>query len=95
MSINKPAFVGQVIYMTQQQVAERLGVAVGTLAYWRVLGGGRSPKFLKIGHRVLYAEHHVDEWALEQARSSTAEHWQIEQQRKAAAAHQPAALPEA
>src|SRR5690242_167240 len=41
-------------------VAERLQLASGTLAKWRVRGGG--PPFLKLGAKVLYPEDELEAW---------------------------------
>lgn len=47
-------------YLTPTQVAERLNVAVGTLANWRVAGIG--PASVKMGRLVRYDEAVVDAW---------------------------------
>jgi excisionase family DNA binding protein len=55
---------------TADEIAERFGVAVSTLAYWRWLG--RGPRFTKLGSRVRYAEDDVREWLESRARTATA-----------------------
>jgi predicted DNA-binding transcriptional regulator AlpA len=46
--------------LTPQQVSADTGIAVGTLANWRVLGTG--PAFVKVGRLVRYDEAVVDAW---------------------------------
>ena len=43
-----------------EEVAEMLGVPVGTLANWRYLG--RGPAFVKVGRHVRYRRHGVLGW---------------------------------
>jgi predicted site-specific integrase-resolvase len=53
-------------------LAERLGLAVATLARWRVYGGG--PPFKKIGGRVVYPADELETWLSAQPlRRSTAD----------------------
>lgn len=74
------------VYLTQDQLAQRLGVSVWALTKWRRQGGTYTPEFIKVGRSVLYAEHKVDEWLLTtRARTSSAQHWQLQQEAKAAA----------
>jgi excisionase family DNA binding protein len=42
------------------EVAELLGVPVGTLANWRYQG--RGPAFAKVGRHVRYRQRDVDAW---------------------------------
>jgi predicted DNA-binding transcriptional regulator AlpA len=51
--------------------ASRLGLAVQTLARWRVEGGG--PPFLKLGGSVRYDLSDLDAWLDAQRRRHTAE----------------------
>ncbi|WP_082334772.1 helix-turn-helix transcriptional regulator [Microbacterium aurantiacum] len=53
-------------WLTPTQVAERLNVAVGTLANWRVAGIG--PASVKMGRLVRYEEGAVEAWADAQRR---------------------------
>jgi hypothetical protein len=48
-----------------------VGIAVQTLARWRVEGGG--PTYIKIGSRVRYDRVDLDRWLNERRRRSTAE----------------------
>jgi hypothetical protein len=54
--------MGNRVYLTQEEVAERYRglVSVGTLANWRAAGSG--PPYRKIGKDVLYAETDLDAW---------------------------------
>lgn len=45
-------------YMYAKDAAEYLGVSEGTLAKWRLTGGG--PKFVKVGSRVRYNVKELD-----------------------------------
>lgn len=47
-------------WLTPVQVSESTGIAVGTLANWRVLGTG--PAFVKVGRLVRYEEAAVEAW---------------------------------
>lgn len=47
-----------------EQVAEMLGVPIGTLANWRYQG--RGPGFLKVGRHVRYRRSDVAGWIEEQ-----------------------------
>ncbi|MEV8272681.1 helix-turn-helix domain-containing protein [Microbacterium sp. NPDC077184] len=53
-------------WLTPAQVADRLGLAVGTLANWRVAGIG--PKSVKMGRLVRYDEAVVAAWVDSQRR---------------------------
>lgn len=46
--------------LTTDQLAERYGVSVRTVAAWRARGEG--PPHLKIGRRIFYAVRQVEEW---------------------------------
>jgi excisionase family DNA binding protein len=49
-------------FLTDQQLAELLGVATRTTLRWRRDGGG--PPYVRVGvRRVLYRRAHVDAWA--------------------------------
>lgn len=54
-----------------KKMAERLNVAPGTLAKWRVYGQG--PRYIKIGRKVAYHEADVDRWLEDQRRTSTSQ----------------------
>lgn len=54
-----------------RSTAERLNIAPGTLAKWRVYGQG--PAFLKIGRKVAYDPAVVDAWLDGQRRESTSQ----------------------
>ena len=45
-------------------VADRIGVPVNTLRYWRVQG--RGPRSVRIGRRVVYRERDIDAWLASQ-----------------------------
>jgi excisionase family DNA binding protein len=51
--------------------AAQLGVKPGTLAKWRVSGGG--PPFLKIGSRVRYSRAELEQWLDQHRRRSTSD----------------------
>jgi len=54
-------------YLSEKATAKRLGVKVGTLANWRWRGYG--PAFFKVGRRVEYLQHDVDDWKRRQRRT--------------------------
>ena len=47
-------------YLTTTEVAELLRTSPGTVRYWRHAKSG--PKGVKVGRRVLYAEHELNAW---------------------------------
>lgn len=51
--------------MTPQQVSANTGIAVGTLANWRVAGTG--PAFVKVGRLVRYDAAAVEAWKQSQS----------------------------
>lgn len=58
--------------LTPTELAERLGVSVGTLANWRLRGGG--PAYIKLsGRAVRYRPRAVEKWISEREVSSTSE----------------------
>lgn len=57
--------------LTPTEAARYLGVAKGTLAKWRVYGTG--PRFLKLGHRVVYDRRDLEAFADAGRRCSTSE----------------------
>jgi len=59
-------------YMSQQEVAEQLGVTVETLRRWRVHGAG--PRWFRfgLGMRLMYNRQDVKDW-IEQQRDATQE----------------------
>lgn len=63
--------IGTKPLISSKLTANRMGIADGTLAKWRVYGQG--PAFLKVGRRVAYDPDVVDAWLEEQVRHSTSE----------------------
>jgi hypothetical protein len=59
------------ILLTPDQVAERLGLSVQTLAIWRLRAFG--PRWLKISSRVRYRERDLEEFLASRARTSTSD----------------------
>lgn len=58
--------------LTPTELAERLGVSVGTLANWRLRGGG--PAYIKLsGRAVRYRPAAVEKWIQEREVASTSE----------------------
>jgi DNA-binding transcriptional MerR regulator len=47
-------------YLTTEEVAELFRVPVHTVHYWRTCKTG--PRGVRIGKRVLYSVHDIDEW---------------------------------
>lgn len=66
MAMMSPTRIGP-MYLTEQQVSERLNVKLATLRKWRLKGGG--PRFRKFGSAVRYAL--VDLETFEDAASRT------------------------
>ena len=56
-------------HLSQRVLAERWDISPRTLERWRWVGQG--PKFLKLGGRVVYRLQDVEDYELEQLRSST------------------------
>ncbi|MCM0020304.1 MAG: helix-turn-helix domain-containing protein [Tagaea sp.] len=54
------------------ELAEALRVTTGTLAKWRLAGGG--PRFVKLPKSVLYDRSDVTEWLESQKMRTTADH---------------------
>lgn len=54
--------------MTAQEVADVLGLSIGTLANWRSLGMG--PAYVKLGGRVRYRVSSVNTWFASQEHKS-------------------------
>lgn len=60
------------LYLKPAEAAERLGFSAATLANWRTKGFG--PRYIKVGHKVLYPEEELDFFLNKFApRSSTSE----------------------
>lgn len=57
--------------LTQNQVAEALGVSQRTLEGWRYRGGG--PEFIRAGSRVRYSVEDLRAWIEERKRVSTSD----------------------
>jgi hypothetical protein len=55
--------------LTTPQAAAFVGLGVSSLEKLRVTGGG--PAFLKIGRRVVYDAHDLEQWLAKHKRSST------------------------
>lgn len=60
-------------YMSQQEVAEQLGVTVETLRRWRVHGAG--PRWFRfgLGMRLMYNRQDVKDWIEQQRETATQE----------------------
>ena len=58
-------------FLTPKQVAERLGISVGTLAQWRYLG--LNLQYHKFGHSVRYDQCDVNRYIKHSARQGTGE----------------------
>jgi hypothetical protein len=56
--------------LTTQEAADRMRLTVRTLANWRVRGDG--PRFIKMGHKVLYPVVEIEAFEQRQLRDSTA-----------------------
>lgn len=56
--------------LTPQQVCERTGFAIQTLANWRVLDKG--PKWFRVGRSVRYWQSDVDDFMSSQAATTAA-----------------------
>jgi predicted DNA-binding transcriptional regulator AlpA len=54
-----------------RKAAEHCGLGHSTLVKYRVFGGG--PPFFKIGRRVVYDPHDLDEWLKDRRRFSTSD----------------------
>ena len=62
--------------LTTKEVAEILGIKVQTLRKWRMLGGGKSLPYVRLGSiksRCMYRKEDVDRWVSEHTMSSTTE----------------------
>jgi predicted DNA-binding transcriptional regulator AlpA len=59
------------VYLTQREVAAVLRLSERTLERHRVSGTG--PRFVKLGRRVVYRRHDIEEWAAEHTLRSTSE----------------------
>lgn len=66
----RPAAAQVPEYMTTEEVAELLRTTPATVRYWRHMQTG--PAGRKIGKRVLYRRHDVDEWIEAGATAPTA-----------------------
>lgn len=56
-------------FLTTGQVADRLGIAEGTLRYWRSRDEG--PLSFKMGRRVCYRAADIQEWLLAQSQRTS------------------------
>jgi len=59
------------LYLTEQQVSERLNVKLATLRKWRLKGGG--PRFRKFGSAVRYALVDLEAFEAAATRMSTSD----------------------
>lgn len=57
--------------ITPKTLAHRLGVTERTLSEWRIRGTG--PKYIRIGRSPRYRPEMVDEWLLDQERTTTSD----------------------
>lgn len=60
------------IVLSADQVAERLGLSVSTLAKMRLSGDG--PAYAKLGRRVVYRPEDIDTWVASKRYRSTSEY---------------------
>lgn len=60
------------IVLSADQVAERLGLSVSTLAKMRLSGDG--PAYAKLGRRVVYRPEDIDSWVASKRYRSTSEY---------------------
>lgn len=58
-------------YINETTLAERLCISASTLRKWR--WEGKGPKFIKVGHRVLYREEDINSYIEAQVRKSTSD----------------------
>jgi predicted site-specific integrase-resolvase len=54
--------------VTLVDAADRLGLPIATLRYWRYLGKG--PKFIRLGRRVVISEADLNAWLKENLKES-------------------------
>jgi excisionase family DNA binding protein len=59
------------ILIDPTSAAAQLGVKPGTLAKWRVTGGG--PPFLKLGSRIRYSRADLERWLDQRRQRSTSD----------------------
>ena len=60
------------LLVTEQALAERIGIAARTLQKWRYEGGG--PPYFKLNSAVRYRLSEVLEWLEDRRRTSTSDH---------------------
>ncbi len=60
------------ILLTPKETADRLRVSISCLAKWR-MGFTQGLPYVKVGGKVLYAEHEVEKWIAAQMRESTSD----------------------
>lgn len=56
--------------LTNDELADELGVHRSTTAQWRLVGG-RGPRFVKVGASVRYRRSDVEKWLTSQTRTGT------------------------
>lgn len=54
-------------------LAKLLGVSRQTLSVWRLKGGAATPRYVKLGSRVMYDAADVAQWLATRKRTSTSE----------------------
>jgi excisionase family DNA binding protein len=62
----------QTVLLTPKEAAARLRVSESTLAKWRMTALRALP-FVKVGHKVVYAEREVERFIAAQMRKSTSD----------------------
>ena len=60
------------IVLSAEQVAERLGLSMSTLAKMRL--SGRGPAYSKLGRRVVYRPSDINKWVVANQFSSTSQY---------------------
>lgn len=72
MTYNKPENrMMQTQFLTPDALADRWNISSHTLSQWR--WNGRGPHFLKIGRRVLYRIHDIEDFEGRQVRQNTSQ----------------------
>ncbi|MEX3007205.1 helix-turn-helix transcriptional regulator [Hoeflea sp. TYP-13] len=62
----------EVLYLNAQQASSLLGIAISTLAKWRLSGTG--PEYAKLGRRIIYRRVDIDAWLARNSFRSTSEY---------------------
>lgn len=61
------------VLLNNIKAANYIGLSVNTLNYWRTTGAQKIP-YLKVGGRVLYRQHDLDQWLSERTYSHTGQY---------------------